>query len=125
MISARDAEIHKVQALNLGDDHYETKPFGPMEQVARIRSLLRRAAFQAGPTLKFGALQVAREERQAFVNGRLVDLPALEFDLLEAMVSRPRRALSREQVVSLVWKEFYGDERVVDSHIYRLRKSLI
>jgi two-component system response regulator RegX3 len=125
MLSARDAEIDKVQALNLGADDYVTKPFGPMELVARIRSLLRRAAFQAGPTLKFGALQVAREERQAFVNGSLVDLPALEFDLLEAMVSRPRRALSREQLVSLVWKEFYGDERLVDSHIYRLRKSLI
>ena len=81
--------------------------------------------YLAGPTVRFGALELAREQRQVFVNSTLVELPALEFDLLDTLVSRPQRVLSREQLVALVWKDFYGDERLVDAHIYRLRKRLI
>lgn len=125
MLSARDAEVDKVQALNLGADDYVTKPFGPMELVARIKSLLRRSSYIEGPNLKFGNLELAQEQRQVFVNGVEVELPSLEFDLLDALVSRPQRVLSRDQLVSLVWKEFYGDDRLVDAHIYRLRKRLI
>jgi two-component system, OmpR family, response regulator RegX3 len=125
MLSARDAEIDKVQALNLGADDYVTKPFGPMELVARVRALLRRSSYADGPALKYGNLEVAREERRVFVDGAEVELAAIEFDLLDALVSRPQRVLSRDQLVSLVWKDFYGDERLVDSHIYRLRKSLV
>ncbi|HEY3414389.1 MAG TPA: response regulator transcription factor [Armatimonadota bacterium] len=125
MLSARDAEVDKVQALNLGADDYVTKPFGPMELVARIKSLLRRSSYLEGPSLQFGPLEIAQEQRQVFVNGVEVELPALEFDLLDALVSRPQRVLSRDQLVSLVWKDFYGDDRLVDAHIYRLRKRLI
>jgi DNA-binding response OmpR family regulator len=125
MLSARDAEIDKVQALNLGADDYVTKPFGPMELVARVRALLRRASYMEGPALQFGDLQIARDQRQVFVKGQPVELPALEFDLLDALASRPHRVLSRDQLVALVWEDFYGDERLVDTHIYRLRKQLI
>ncbi|HOC31321.1 MAG TPA: response regulator transcription factor [Armatimonadota bacterium] len=124
MLSARDAEVDKVQALNLGADDYVTKPFGPMELVARIKALLRRSSYVDGPTLKHGKLEIAREQRQVFVDGKEVELPLLEFELLAALVSRPQRVLTRDHLVSLVWNDFYGDERLVDAHIYRLRKRL-
>lgn len=125
MLSARDAEIDKVQALNLGADDYVTKPFGPMELVARMKALLRRSSYIDGPSLKFGALEIARDQRQVFINDAEIELPSLEFDLLAAMASRPQRVLSRDQLVSLVWDDFYGDDRLVDAHIYRLRKRLV
>ncbi len=125
MLSARDGEVDKVRALNLGADDYVTKPFGAMELVARVKALLRRASPQAGTSLRAPGLEVYTEQRQAFVIGQPVDLSTLEFDLLAALMSRPQRVLSREQLAGIVWEDFYGDDRLVDSHIYRLRKKLI
>lgn len=125
MLSARDGEVDKVRALNLGADDYVTKPFGAMELVARVKALLRRASPQAGASLRSPGLEVYPEQRQAFVNGQPVDLSTLEFDLLAALMSRPQRVLSREQLAGIVWEDFFGDDRLVDSHIYRLRKKLI
>lgn len=124
MLSARDAEFDQVQALTIGADDYVTKPYRPMELVARVKALLRRSSYMDGARMTFGVLEVNKEQRQAFVSGQLVDLSSLEFDLLVALVSRPQRVLSREHLVSLVWEDFYGDERLVDAHIYKLRKKL-
>jgi DNA-binding response OmpR family regulator len=124
MLSARDAEFDQVQALTIGADDYVTKPYRPMELVARVKALLRRSSYMESARMTFGALEVNKEQRQAFVSGQLVDLSSLEFDLLVALVSRPQRVLSREHLVSLVWEDFYGEERLVDAHIYKLRKKL-
>lgn len=124
MLSARDAEFDQVQALTIGADDYVTKPYRPMELVARVKALLRRSSYLDSARMTFGVLEVNKEQRQAFVNGQLVDLSSLELDLLVALVSRPQRVLSREHLVSLVWEDFYGDERLVDAHIYKLRKKL-
>ncbi|HEY3265758.1 MAG TPA: response regulator transcription factor [Armatimonadota bacterium] len=125
MLSARDGEADKVRALGLGADDYVTKPFGAMELVARIKALLRRAGSRLEPALIAAGLRVLPEQRQATVNDNPVDLSALEFDLLAALMERPQRVLSREQLAGIVWDSFYGDDRLVDSHIYRLRKKLI
>lgn len=125
MLSARDGEADKVRALGLGADDYVCKPFGAMELVARVKALLRRAAQTAGPVLRSSGLEVLQAERQVMVRGAPVELSALEFDLLAALMERPQRVLSREQLATMVWTEFYGDDRLVDSHVYRLRKKLL
>lgn len=126
MLSARDGEVEKVRALNLGADDYVVKPFSAMELVARIKALLRRAG-QAGGGSKLGGagLEVYPEERRARIHGEDVALTALEFDLLVTVVRRPRTVFSRARLADLVWgDEFSGDERLVDSHIYHLRDKL-
>ena len=70
-------------------------------------------------------MEIDQEARQALLNGAPVELTALEFDLLVALARRPRAVLTREMLIQLVWgTDFYGDERLVDSHIYRLREKL-
>jgi two-component system, OmpR family, response regulator MtrA len=125
MLSARDGEVDKVRALDIGADDYVTKPFGAMELVARIKALLRRGNTAAGGDLRYAGLEVLIEQRKVLVQGRDVPLSALEFDLLAVLARRPEIVFSREQLADLVWKdEFSGDLRLVDSHVYRLRGKL-
>lgn len=124
MLSARDGEADKVRALNLGADDYVTKPFGAMELVARIKALLRRTITPSIPVLHSSGLEVLPDQRSVEVHGEPVELSALEFDLLTALMERPQRVLTRDQLGDIVWQDFYGDARLVDSHIYRLRKKL-
>jgi DNA-binding response OmpR family regulator len=116
-----------VRALEKGADDYVTKPFHATELVARIKALLRRArpGEQASPSLRWEGLEVFLEERRVTVKGEPVPLSTMEFDLLAALMQRPRRVLSRNELVDLVWGEdFYGELRLVDTHIYRLREKL-
>jgi two-component system, OmpR family, response regulator MtrA len=125
MLSARDTEADKVRALTAGADDYVTKPFGPMELVARMKALLRRARRYAEPVLRVGALEVSPEAREAKVGETSVALTPIEFDLLVVLLRRPRTALSRQQLADLVWGEdFSGDIRLVDTHVYHLRDKL-
>lgn len=127
MLSAREGEIDKVRALEKGADDYVTKPFYATELVARIKALLRRS--QRGPretpTFRWQGLEVFLDERRVTVNSGAVALSTMEFDLLAALIRRPRTVFSRNQLVDLVWGDsFYGELRLVDTHIYRLREKL-
>jgi DNA-binding response OmpR family regulator len=125
MLSARDGEVDKVRALNIGADDYVTKPFGAMELVARIRALLRRAGASGGEKLEFPNIEILRDQRKVLVAGALVQLSALEFDLLVTLALHPDIVFARERLADLVWgNDFTGDLRLVDSHIYRLREKL-
>lgn len=127
MLSARDGEIDKVRALEKGADDYVTKPFYASELVARIKALLRRAqrGQQTVPSLRWTALEVFLDERRVTIHGADVPLSTTEFDLLATLLRRPRAVFSRNQLVDLVWGEdFYGELRLVDTHIYRLREKL-
>jgi DNA-binding response OmpR family regulator len=127
MLSAREGELDKVRALNSGADDYVTKPFYASELTARIKALLRRLrkGTQQTSNLRFQGLEVFTDERRVTVNGDEVTLSSMEFDLLSALMNRPRTVLSRNQLIDMIWgNEFFGEVRLVDNHVYRLREKL-
>jgi two-component system response regulator VicR len=127
MLSARDNEIDKVRALKLGADDYVTKPFHVSELVARIQALTRRKGRNkvALPTYRWRNLDLSLDEHRVTVNESAVDLSSMEFDLLVALMKRPQIVLSRDQLVETIWgNDFYGELRLVDNLIYRLREKL-
>jgi two-component system response regulator VicR len=127
MLTARDEEADRVVGLELGADDYVTKPFSVRELMARVKAVLRRAQPESDEStlLREGNLQLDPLAREAAWAGRPLSLTRLEFDLLEALVRHAGQALSRQQLLDLVWGyDYYGDERVVDSAVKRLRASL-
>ncbi len=128
MLSARDGELDRVRALEKGADDYITKPFYASELAARVKAHLRRAQKPAlsAASYRWKALEVFLDERRVLVHGATVNLSSTEFDLLVAMLHHPRVVFSREQLVNIIWHdEFFGELRLVDNHVYRLRDKLI
>jgi DNA-binding response OmpR family regulator len=128
MLTARAEEVDRVVGLTIGSDDYVTKPFSPRELVARIRAVLRRGRSgrqDADDTLAFDGITLDPATREIAVEGRPVELSALEFDLLAALASAPGRVFTRAQLLERVWGwDYFGAERVVDVHIGNLRKTL-
>lgn len=127
LLTARADETDKIVGLTVGADDYLTKPFSPRELVARIKAILRRGRGNepVERALVVGALRIDPESRQVWKGSQLIDLTTIEFDILHALARHPGRVLSREQLIEQVWGyDYYGDERVVDVHIGRLRKKL-
>ena len=127
MVTAR-ADTHDVVAgLEAGADDYLTKPFAPKELSARIRALLRRARTSdpAIARLKFGDLEIVPEEGVVQRNGQEVHLTKTEFRLLVELASSPGRVFSREVLLERVWGYgYFGDGRLVDVHVRRLRTKI-
>jgi two-component system alkaline phosphatase synthesis response regulator PhoP len=127
MLTARADETDKIVGLTLGADDYLTKPFSPRELAARVKAILRRGRGPSAqePALLFRRLRVDADARQVRKDDLPVDLTSTEFDLLHALTRHPGRVLSREQLIEQVWGyDYYGDERVVDVHIGRIRKKI-
>lgn len=128
MLSARDGELDKVRALQKGADDYVTKPFYASELAARIQAHLRRTRRQrpAEEMIRWQGLEINPAEYRVQVHGAPLTLSATEFNLLMTFIRRPRVVFSREQLVPVIWgDDFYGELRLVDNHIYRLREKLI
>ena len=125
MLTAKSEEHEKIVGLTSGADDYLTKPFSPGELVARIRAMLRRPRAAAPELRRFGRLEIDGAARELTIDGSLVELTKLEFDLIDALSENPRLVLSRAQLLERVWgPHWFGDDHVVDVHIGNLRQKL-
>jgi two-component system alkaline phosphatase synthesis response regulator PhoP len=129
LLTAKTEELDRVLGLSVGADDYVTKPFSPRELTARVKAALRRLQTSgdrpAGALLAFRHIRVDPAARQAWLDERLLELTAMEFDLLKTLVEHRGLVLSREQLLQKIWdSNFYGELRVVDVHIGHLRQKL-
>ena len=129
MLTAREAEVDRVVGLELGADDYVVKPFSVRELMARVKNVLRRAVprlVDGSPeVIQVGALTVDTARHEVHLGTTALELTTLEFDLLYTLARHAGRVLSREQLVEQVWGyDYYGDLRVVDAVVKRLRLKL-
>lgn len=127
ILSAKGAEPDKVLGLERGADDYVTKPFSPVELAARIKAVLRRMrpAF-SGKTLEFEDIKIDLAMYTVTRDDEEVKLSPIEFKILQALMEKPGRVLSREAIMDQIWgNEIYVGARTIDVHITRLRKALI
>jgi two-component system response regulator VicR len=129
MLTARDSEVDRVVGLELGADDYVVKPFSVRELMARVKSVLRRTTprlqEEAHDIVRAGTLTVDAARHEVQLQGCELELTALEFDLLYTLALHAGQVLSREQLLTQVWGyDYYGDLRVVDAAIKRLRAKV-
>ncbi len=126
MLTARTDETDKVEGLETGADDYITKPFSPKELMARIKAVLRRRAPQlTSDIVESGGLRLDPATHRLWGDGKPFELGPTEFRLLHFFMTHPERVHSRAQLLDQVWGDHvFVEERTVDVHIRRLRKSL-
>ena len=129
MLTARDEDVDKIIGLEVGADDYLTKPFNPRELVARVKSILRRAAPErrelASETIDHGDLHIDAGRREVRVGDEEIQLAPKEFDLLWELLDHRGLVLTRDQLLERVWGyTFAGDTRTVDVHVRQLRRKL-
>lgn len=131
MLTAKDEEIDKIIGLEIGADDYIVKPFSPREVVARIKTIFRRVnnnvefEKERRKLISFDNLNIDLDKYEVFVHGEKIDATPKEIQILYLLASNKGNVLSREQILENVWGyNYFGDTRVVDNQIKRLRKKL-
>ena len=125
ILTARDDVQDRIHGLDSGADDYVVKPFELTELLARVRALLRRTKQDRLPVLTFADLSLDTASRQASRQGRVIDLTAKEYDLLELFLRHPRQVLERGLIFDRVWGyDFGGESNVLDVYIRYLREKL-
>ncbi|MGE3192815.1 MAG: winged helix-turn-helix domain-containing protein [Microbacteriaceae bacterium] len=128
MLTAKDTEVDIVVGLELGADDYVTKPYSSRELLARIRAVLRRRIDVDGlddGVVEVGAVRMDVERHSVSVDGREVNMPLKEFELLELLMRNAGRVLTRGQLIDRVWgSDYFGDTKTLDVHIKRIRSKV-
>ena len=128
MITAKGETFDKVLGLELGADDYIVKPFDAKEVVARVKAVLRRSGLSDGDGVKkveYDKLVVNLTNYELIVDGKQVDTPPKELELIYHLASNPNKVYTRDQLLDEVWGfDYYGDSRTVDVHVKRLREKL-
>lgn len=133
MVSAKKEEIDKIKGLTLGADDYITKPFSPSELVARVKSHLQnyerlKSRFKSeikNKRIIIRGLEIDKDSRQVFINGKEVNLALKEFELLLLMANNPNRVFSKEEIFERIWGfDAIGDNSTVTVHIRKIREKI-
>lgn len=126
MLTAKDAEVDKVVGLEIGADDYVTKPFSTSELLARIKAVLRRGAKEeTSDILVIGNVSLNSSRHALSVNGKEVQIPLKEFELLEILMQNAGRVLSRTDLMNAIWGvNYFGDGKTLDVHIKRIRAKI-
>ncbi len=128
MLTAKGEVFDKVLGLELGADDYVVKPFEAKEVVARIKAVLRRIGKNGDEQIKevsYDKLSINLTNYELKVNGKQIDTPPKEMELIYHLASNPNRVFTRDQLLDEVWGfDYYGDSRTVDVHVKRLREKL-
>lgn len=133
MVSAKTQELDKIVGLTTGADDYVTKPFNPLELMARVKSQLRRyrelnparEKEEKNSTIRLKNIMIVKETHQVFVDGESIKLTPIEFDILYLLASHPGRVFSTDEIFEKVWNEkVYEANNTVMVHIRRLRGKM-
>ena len=125
MLTAKDGDLDEAEALDTGADDYLTKPFSFPVLVARVRALLRRAPDRKPAPVSVGDLRIDTAQRRVWVGEDERTLTSREFEVLEFLVRRAGRVLSKEEILAGVWDDdFDGDPNIVEVYVLRLRRKL-
>ncbi|GGG88558.1 response regulator transcription factor [Paenibacillus radicis (ex Gao et al. 2016)] len=127
-LTARGQDLDKIKGLEIGADDYIVKPFNPLELVARIKAILRRTETALKPVssvIGSGPIRMDLNANQVFKHDSMIELTPKEFQLVRTFLEHPDTALSRNELLNLVWGEdFVGDPKTVDVHVRKLREKI-
>jgi len=130
ILSSKNTDMDKVLALGIGADDYVTKPFSPIELVARIKAHLRRSTKQGSTSnnqnvLEFGPLKIDSSAYTVHVDDKIVNMTNKEFELLKLLAQNPNQVLTKDQIINAVWgNNYYGDDNTIPVHIRKIREKI-